>query len=103
MKNLRQHLVDQTASEIVAKEQEIKISDEELSVLTARLKIEKKALTMKDLKDYLREDFTYSIQALEGMARQERERNAEIKKDLEMLKYRKAVTENKFTDSELDQ
>ena len=103
MKNLKQHLIDQVAAEIVAKENDIKVSDEELAVLGARLKVEKKTIGMQDIKDHLREDFTYSIQALEGMVAQEIHRNAELKKELEMLKYRKAVTEGQFTDSELDQ
>lgn len=103
MKNLKQHLIDQTVADIATKEHEIKESDEELSILNARLKVEKKTIGMQDLKDHLREDFTYSIQALEGMVAQEIHRNAELKKELEMLKYRKAVTESQFTDSELDQ
>jgi hypothetical protein len=103
MKNLKQHLIDLATSDIAAKEHEIKTSDEELSVLNARLKVEKKTIDMKDLKDHLREDFTYSIQALESMAAEEQHRNAELKKDLEMMKYRKAVTESQFTESELDQ
>lgn len=103
MKNLKQHLIDQAMADIAAKEHEIKESDEELSLLNARLKVEKKTIGMQDLKDHLREDFTYSIQALEGMVTQEIHRNAELKKELEMLKYRKAVTESQFTDSELDQ
>jgi hypothetical protein len=103
MKNLKQHLIDQAASEISTKENKIKESDEELAVLGARLKVENKTVGMKDLKDHLKEDFTYSIQALNGMVTQEQHRNAELKKDLEMLKYRKAIIESQFTNSELDQ
>ncbi len=38
MKNLKQNLIDETATEITAKENDIKMSDEELTVLGARLK-----------------------------------------------------------------
>ena len=42
MKNLKQYLLDQAAAEIAAKENDIKVSDRELAVLGARLKVEKK-------------------------------------------------------------
>lgn len=103
MKNLKQHLIDQAVAEIAAKENEIKASDEELTVLGARLKVEKKTLGMQDLKEHLKESFTYSLQGLETVIAQEQQQNAELKKDLEMLKYRKAVIDSQFTDTELDQ
>jgi hypothetical protein len=102
MTNLKQHLVEEIAKEITAKEREIQESDQELVVLGAKLKVENKTLNMQDLKEHLKEDFKYSAQALEGMVTQEQQRNAELKKDLEMLKYRKAVTESQFSDNELD-
>ncbi len=102
MKNTKQHLVEEIANEIVAKEREIMESDQELALLGAKLKVENKTLGMQDLKEHLKEDFKYSAQALEGMVTQEQQRNAEFKKDLEMLKYRKAVTESQFPDNELD-
>jgi multidrug resistance efflux pump len=103
MKNLKQHLIDQAVAEIAAKENEIKESDEELAVLGARLKVEKKTLGMQDLKEHLKESFTYSLQGLETVITQDQQQNTELKKDLEMLKYRKAVIESQFTESELDQ
>lgn len=103
MKNLKQHLLNQATAEIVAKENDIKVSDEELAVLGARLKVEKKTLGMQDIKEHLKESFTYYLQGLETLITQERHRNTELKKDLEMLKYRKAVIYSQFTDSELDQ
>lgn len=103
MKNLKQHLIDQVAAKIAAKENDIKVSDEELAVLGARLKVEKKTLGMQDLKEHLKESFTYSLQGLEAVIAQEQHQNTELKKDLEMLKYRKAVIESQFTDGELDQ
>lgn len=103
MKNLKQHLIDLATSDIIAKEQEIKESDEELSVLNAKLKVEKKTLGMQDLKEHLKESFTYSLQGLETVISQEQQQNTELKNDLEMLKYRKAVVESQFTDGELDQ
>lgn len=57
---------------------------------------------MQDLKEHLKEDFKYSAQALEVIVTQEQQRNVEFKKDLEMLKYRKAVIESQFSDNELD-
>ncbi len=102
MKNTKQHLVEEIANEIVAKEREIMESDQELALLGAKLKVENKTLGMQDLKEHLKEDFKYSAQALEGMLTQEQHRNAELKKDLEMLKYRKAVIESQFSDNDLD-
>lgn len=103
MKNLEQHLIDQATSEITAKENDIKVSDQKLAVLSARLKVEKKTLGMQDLKEHLKEGFTYSLQGLETVITQEQQQNAELRKDLEMLKYRKAVIESQFTNGELDQ
>lgn len=102
MKNIKQQLVEEIAKNITAKEREIQESDHELEMLGAKLKVENKTLGMQDLKEHLKEDFKYSAQALEGMVAQEQQRNAELKKDLEMLKYRKAVTESQFSDNELD-
>lgn len=102
MKNTKQHLVEEITNEITAKEREIQESDHELEMLGAKLKVENKTLNMQDLKEHLKEDFKYSAQALEGMVAQEQQRNAELKKDLEMLKYRKAVVESQFSDNELD-
>ena len=102
MKNTKQHLVEEIKNEILANEREIQESDHELEMLGAKLKVENKAPGMQDLKEHLKEDFKYSVQALEGMVAQEQQRNAELKKDLEMLKYRKAVVESQFSDNELD-
>ena len=102
MKNTKQHLVEEIANEITAKEREIQKSNHELEMLGAKLKVENKTLGMQDLKEHLKEDFKYSAQALEGMVVQEQQRNSELKKDLEILGYRKAVTESQFSDNELD-
>lgn len=102
MKNTKKHLVEEITNEIVDKEREIQESDHELEILGAKLKVENKTLNMQDLKEHLKEDFKYSAQALEGMVVQEQQRNSELKKDLEMLKYRKAVVESQFSDNELD-
>lgn len=102
MKNIKQQLVEEIANSITDKEREIQESDHELEMLGAKLKVENKTLGMQDLKEHLKEDFKYSAQALEGMVAQEQQRNAELKKDLEMLKYRKAVVESQFSDNELD-
>lgn len=102
MKNTKQNLIEETTNNITNKEQEIQESNHELEMLGAKLKVENKTLGMQDLKEHLKEDFKYSAQALESMVAQEQQRNAELKKDLEMLKYRKAVVESQFSDNELD-
>ncbi|MBI4138381.1 MAG: hypothetical protein HY482_02165 [Candidatus Wildermuthbacteria bacterium] len=102
MTNLKQHLIDEIVGEITVKDREIQESDQEITILGAKLKVENKTLGMQDLKEHLKEDFKYSAQALEGILAQEQQRNAELKKDLEMLKYRKAVIESQFSDNELD-
>ena len=102
MTNIKQHLIEETTNNIAAKEREIQGSDQELTVLGAKLKVENKTLGMQDIKEHLKEDFKYSAQALEGMLAQEQHRNTELKKELEMLKYRKAVIESQFLDNELD-
>lgn len=102
MKNIKQNLIEEITKEITAKEREIQESDHELAMLNAKVKVENKTLGMQDLKEHLKEDFKYSAQALEGMLTQEQQRNAELKKDLEMLKYRKDVVESQFSDNELD-
>lgn len=102
MKNIKQHLVEEIANEIAVKEREIQESDHELKMLGAKLKVENKTLGMQDIKEHLMENFKYSAQALESMLAQEQQRNAELKKDLEMAKYRKAVIDSQFSDNELD-
>ena len=88
--------------EIASKEREIQESDQELELLDAKLRVENKVLGMQNLKEHLREDFKYSAQALEGMLAQEQQRNSELKKDLEIQKYRKKVIDSQFSDNELD-
>lgn len=102
MQNLKQHLIDEIAGFIANKEREAKESDDELAVLNAKRKVEEKALTMDNLKEELREDFVCSVQVVENMIAMEESRNQELKKDLEMLKYRKAVIESQFSGNELD-
>lgn len=102
MINTKQHLIEETTNEITAKEREIQESDKEFNILSAKLKVENKTLGMQDIKEHLKEDFKYSAQALESMLTQEQQRNAELKKELEMLKYRKAVIDSQFSNNELD-
>jgi len=102
MKNIKQHLIKEVTNQITAKEQEIRESDQELEILNAELKVENTAFGMQDIKDHLKEDFKYSAQAIEGMLVQEQQRNTELKRYLEMLKYRKAVIESQFPGDELD-
>ena len=102
MKNIKQHLIEDITKEIAAKEQEIRDSDHELEMLNAKVKVENKTLGMQDLKEHLKEDFKYSVQAFEGMLAQEQQRNTELKKELEMLKYRKEVLQSQFSKNDLD-
>lgn len=102
MTNIKQHLIDEAVNEITVKEREIQESDKEIEILNAKLTVEKKAEGMKDIKEDLKEDFKYSIQALESMIVMEQNRNSELKKEMEMQKYRKAVIESQFSDNELN-
>jgi len=102
MKNTKQYLIKETDREIAGREKEVKKSDEELEILNARLKVEKKSLGMKDIKEDLKEDFKYSVIALQDMIAMEENKNFELKKDLEILKYRKEVINSQFSDNELD-
>jgi exonuclease VII large subunit len=102
MTNIKQHLIEEATNNITTKEREIQESDHELEMLGAKLKVENKTLNMQDLKEHLKEDFKYSAQALEDMLAQEQQRNTELKKELEMMKYRKAVLESQFSDNDLD-
>lgn len=102
MKNTKQHLIEEITNDIGAKDREIQESEKEIEILSAKLKVENMIISMQDIKEYLKEDFKYSAQALESILAQEQQRNTELKKDLEMLKYRKEVIESQFSDSELD-
>ena len=103
MKQMKQYLLEEIATEIGAKEREIAEADEELVILAARLKVENAALDMEDvIREHLEEDFRYSAQALESMIVMEQDRHSALTKDLHILRYRKAVIEKKFSDDELE-
>ncbi len=102
MIHTKQHLTVEVVRNLVANEQEIKASDEELQILNAKLKVEKKTRDMEDMPENLTHEFSYSIQALENMIVVEQNRNLELKTDQEVMQYRKKVIESQFTDSELD-
>jgi hypothetical protein len=102
MKNIKQQLIDKNQNIIEKKEQEIKESDEELEMLEAEMKVENRAFEMEDITEELKEYFKYSIQSLENIIGMEENKNSELKKDLEILKYRKAVIKSQFTENELD-
>ncbi len=93
MANLKQRLVEDTKRAIAANREEVKQSDDELAILEARLKVEKRFYAMKDIDKGLKEDVKYSVQALEAMLAMERNRNAELKKDARILEYRSRVIE----------
>jgi len=94
MTNLNERLLEETKNGISVKEEEIQASDVELETLTAKLLIENGLMNRQDITAELMEDFKYSAMALESMIIMEKERNKELKKDLEMLKYRKTAVEN---------
>jgi exonuclease VII large subunit len=100
MENLKQYLPENTTREIEAKEEEVRKSNEELEVLESRIKVENKMSTMKDIPEEIAEDVKYSAEALESMLIMEKDRNAELEKELKVLNYRKQVI-NKFEDGEL--
>ena len=99
MENIKQHLLDDTTSEIKGKEADIKKSDEEIKILEAKIKVEKRFFELKDITEETREDVKYSLQALESMAMMEKERNAQLKKDFELVMARKQVI-NKFEEED---
>ncbi len=97
---MKQQLINEVKNQMAKVGEEIKVSDEELKMLVAKLKVEKKFYELEDLKEDLREDVKYSIIALENIAMMEENRNAELKKELEILKYRGQVIK-KFADEKL--
>ncbi|MCX6719829.1 MAG: hypothetical protein NTV36_01865 [Candidatus Staskawiczbacteria bacterium] len=59
--------------------------------MEARVKVEKRFFELKDIKEGMREDVKYSLQALESMVMMEKERNFELRKESELLRARKQV------------
>ena len=102
MNNLKQYLIDEIKKDVTAKDLEISESDKDIEILSGKLKVERKASTMKDMPDELREDFKYSLLALEGMFSTEQKRNLELKTDLKVLRFREAVIESQFPSGDLD-
>jgi len=100
MKNIKQHLIDEIKIRIEQTQKELEESDEEPKILEAKLKVENKFSKMTDLKEDLKEDVKYSVQALEGMLIMEKNKNAELKKEFEILRYRSQVI-RKFEEGEL--
>ena len=100
MENLKQYLIEDTNKKIKETEEEVRNSDEELKVLEAKLKVEEKFLEIKDIPEGIKEDIKYSVEAIKGMIQMEKDKNGELKKEFEILRYRKQVI-NKFEDEEL--
>lgn len=94
MTNLKQRLLKDIKNGIIEKEEEIKASDDELELLTARLEIENGLRDKSGIGTELKEDFKYSAMALDDMIMMEKENNLELKKDLAMAKLRKTAVEN---------
>jgi hypothetical protein len=91
MTTVKQRLIDRTKSYIAAKEREVKESDVELEMLEADLKIEKRIFGAKDMKAVFKDEAKYGVETLESMILMEREKNAELKKEIEIEKNKLKV------------
>ena len=91
MEDLKQQLLDDTIRGVKEKEEEIEKSNKEIEFLEARVKVEKRFFELKDIKEEMKEDVKYSLQALESMVMMEKERNSELRKESELLRVRKQV------------
>ena len=100
MEMMKQHLIDETKRQIETVEKEIAESGREIKMLEAKLKVENKFSEMLDLKEDLEEDVKYSLIALRDMLMMEQNRNAELKKEIEILRYKGQVI-RKFEEEEL--
>lgn len=100
MKNLKQYLIEEVNKKIKETKEEIRQSDENLEILEAKLKVEKKFLEMQDIEEKMRENINFSVQFIESDIITEKERNVELKDDLKMLLARERVI-NKFEDGGL--
>jgi len=92
--------MNETKSNIAAKEREIKESDGDLERLEAKLKVEKRIFGTKGIKAEFKNNVKYSIEALESMLMMEENKNAGLKGDVETEKYRLKVI-GTFTAGEL--
>ena len=93
MENVKQQLIDEIKKQMEAIIEEIKIWE-------ARVKVEQKMITMRDLPAEIAEDTKYSIIGLESMLFSEQNKNAELKKSLKTLEYREKLID-KFKDGDL--
>ena len=93
-------MIDEIKKQIEAIIEEIKESDEEIKIWEARVKVEQKMITMRDLPAEIAEDTKYSIIGLESMLFSEQNKNAELKKSLKTLEYREKLID-KFKDGDL--
>jgi hypothetical protein len=84
MPTVKQRLIELTQNYIAAKEREVKESDEELEMLEANLKVEKRIFSSKDTKAELKNEAKYGVETFEGLLLMERDKNAELKKEIEV-------------------
>lgn len=100
MENIKQYLIEKVKKQIEDTKNEIKKSDEEIEIIEADNKVDRKILEMLDVDAHLdgesKEDVKYTLEAAEGMLLQEKERNANLKKDLKILEYKLKVIESQF-------
>ena len=100
MNNHRQRLIEENKRDIENKRQKIKKAEEELEMSKARIKVERKFMEMESIRDELKEEVKYILQASEDMLVQEEDRLAELKRSLEISENMLSVID-KSKDSEL--
>ncbi|MCX6705152.1 MAG: hypothetical protein NT162_02330 [Candidatus Woesebacteria bacterium] len=100
MENIKQYLTEKVKKQIENTKEEIKKSDEEIEKTEIDNKVDRKILEMLDVDAHLdtesKEDVKYTLEAAEGMLLQEKERNANLKRDLKILEYKLKVIESQF-------
>lgn len=100
MENIKQYLTEKVKKQIEDTKNEIKKSDEEIEMMEIDNKVDRKILEMLDVDAHLdtenKENVKYALEAAEGMLLQERDRNANLKKDLKILEYKLKVIESQF-------
>ena len=100
MENIKQYLTEKVKKQIEDTKYEIKKSDEEIETMEIDNKVDRKILEMLDVDAHLdtesKENVKYTLEAAEGMLLQEKERNANFRKDLKILEYKLKVIESQF-------
>lgn len=101
MSDLKQKLKESVEGNLEREQKDLKESDDELKMLKANLAVEHKLAKAINLKEELKEELKYSIQALESMIVMEENRNNKTKINIEMLQHKLGAV-NGCTDVELE-